>query len=66
MPDAGQLEDDWDKALAAAQGAVGAMRDARFPEDEQRQEAAHVHEERKWLAGYRTTLRRLLPTRRSD
>ena len=63
MPD---LENDWDEALDAAQRAVGAMDDARFDVEEQRQEAAHVHEERTWFAGHRTTLRKLLPTRRSD
>jgi hypothetical protein len=38
----------------------------RLDEDELRRAAAQVQEERKWFAGFRPTLSRFLPSRRSD
>jgi hypothetical protein len=68
-PDAEQVEEDWKRALDAAQDAVTANREAsslnRLDSDELAKETKTVHDEREWLARNRAALRKLLPKRPS-
>jgi hypothetical protein len=64
-PDADRLEDDWNRALDVAGEAVSASGRSRvLRPDEVSSESEHIRAERKWLRGFRPTLRRLFPRRR--
>ena len=62
--DAEKVEEDWNRALDAASGAVsaGSRAHALSPKDVS-SETAHIHAQREWLSRFRPTLRRLLPRR---
>jgi hypothetical protein len=61
---ADRLEEDWEHALDAADHAAttGARSHTLRPDDVSTQQA-HIREERTWLAGIKSTLRKLLPRR---
>jgi len=62
---ADQIEADWSRSLDAATDAVAASRRARVLEPrELAAESQHISEERRWLSGFKGTLRRLFPRRR--
>ena len=65
--DADRLEEDWKHALDSADSAVAAGRRSRTidPSDASA-EVDHIREHRRWLSGFRPSLRRLFPHRRED
>ena len=65
--DADRLEEDWKRALDRADDAVAAGRRSRTidPSDAADQ-VEHIREHRRWLGGFRPSLRRLFPGRRED
>ena len=59
-----QLEHDWERALDAAGGAVSAAdRAGTLRQDELDAERHQVNEERTWLGGIGSTMRKLFPRR---
>ena len=65
--DADRLEEDWKHALDSADSAVAAGRRSRSidPSDATDQ-VDHIREHRRWLSGFRPSLRRMFPRRRED
>jgi hypothetical protein len=62
---ADSLEREWEQALDAAdQAATTAGRSHILRPGDVSTQHAHVREERNWLVGIRSTLRRLLPRRK--
>jgi len=60
-----QLERDWERALETAGGAVSAAGSAgTLPQDELDAERRRLSEERGWLGGIGSTMRKLFPGRR--
>lgn len=65
--DADRLEEDWEHALDAASGALSASdRSQSLTREDLATGAEHVQNQRKWLHGFRPTLRRLFPGRSRD
>ena len=64
LPDADQLEEDWNRALDAASGAVRAGDRAHaLTSQDVSDETAQIHSHREWLGRFRPTLRKLFPRR---
>jgi hypothetical protein len=64
LPDAARLEADWEHALDAAGKAVDAgTRGHSLDSAEASAEHARIDSERKWLQGFRPSLRKLFPRR---
>jgi hypothetical protein len=63
--DADRLEEDWQHALDSADEAVAAGRRSRtLDPSDAAAEAEQIRAHRKWLRGFRPSLRRLFPGRR--
>jgi hypothetical protein len=64
--DGRRLEDDWHRALDAAGDAVGTTSRANImPPSDAAAANEHLRGERKWLSGFRSSLHKLFPSRRS-
>ena len=56
------IEAEWNRAVVAASDAVGASgRAGTLGQPDLAAEARHISDERQWLSGFATTLRRLFP-----
>jgi hypothetical protein len=65
--DGKRLEEDWEHALDAAGNAVDKTTGANIlPPSDAAAASEHLHGERKWLSGFRSSLHRLFPRRRAD
>jgi hypothetical protein len=65
--DADEIEAEWERSLDAATEAVASYaRAGTLGQSELAAESKVIREERQWLIGYRTSLRRLFPRRRRN